>query len=162
MREILFRGKRIENEEWVFGSLLIDGEAHKPIEKENLSFSKCYIAPETDRENIKTRFNDGSFYLNTIAYHIIPETIGQYTGLKDTKGKKIFEGDILQYWNRYQEKYEGTCVVKYGEFNCSCCDGVYGWYLEDGDIRYLEDETYLLYEVRGNIYDNPKLLKEGE
>lgn len=142
MREILFRGKSEYNGEWIFGSLHIE-------------------RGETDR-NGKTNIDYRILGMRGECDYVIPETVGQFTGLTDTKGKKIFEGDILQYWNRHKEIYDGTCVVKYGEFNCSCCNGVYGWYLEDGDIRYLEDETYLLYEVRGNIYDNPKLLKEGE
>lgn len=143
MREILFRAKAIENDQWVEGYFV-----HVPCGR--------FLS---DEHLIQTIEEDGRIgQLHTV----YASSVGQFTGLKDTKGKKIFEGDILQYWNRYKGKYEGTCVVKYGEFNCSCCDGVYGWYLEDGDIRYLEDETYLLYEVRGNIYDNPKLLKEGE
>ena len=142
MREILFRGKRIDSEEWVFGSLLIDGEAHKPVSKENLSFSKHYIVPETDRENIQTRFNDGSFYLNTIAYHVIPETIGQYTGLKDKKGNKIFEGDIVKF---------GTFIPGAEEYM-----GEVNW-----DYSLFDEYKYVWQtkcEVVGNIHDNIDLL----
>ena len=45
-------------------------------------------------------------------------------------------------------------IVKYGEFNCSCCEGVYGWYVDGGDIRNIES-----HEVIGNIYENPELLE---
>ena len=91
-------------------------------------------------------------------HKVHPDTVGQFTGLTDKNGKKIFEGDILHYYSGYHEKYMGECVVKYGEFNCSCCDGVYGWYLEGGDIRYLYPGE-CMYEICGNIHDNPELLK---
>ncbi len=82
-------------------------------------------------------------------------TVGQFTGLTDKNGTKVFEGDILQSWSDYYKNYYYQGVVRYGEFNCSCCDGVYGWYLDGGDIREIDS-----YEVCGNIHDNPELLKE--
>ena len=45
-------------------------------------------------------------------------------------------------------------VIKYGKFNCSCCEGVYGWYIDEGDIRNITTS-----EVIGNIYENPELLE---
>lgn len=173
MREILFRGKRIDNEEWVFGSLLIDGEAHKPASKENLSFSKHYIVPETDVENIQTRFNDGAFYLNTIAYHIIPETIGQFTGLNDKNGKKIFEGDIIQY-SIEEDQAVFVSDVKFGEFNPdggALLNTNVGFYVElvdqEGKRTYMrKDIGYWVkfrgVEIIGNIHDNPELLGRTE
>lgn len=63
-------------------------------------------------------------------------------------------GDILGYKN-WNDEMQVDGVVKYGEFNCSCCNGVYGWYVDGGDIRANE-----LHEVIGNIYDNKDLLGE--
>ena len=67
--------------------------------------------------------------------------IEQCTGLKDENGNLIYEGDIVS--NGYK-----TGVVKYGEFNCSCCDGVYGWYFDGADIRDVES-----YKIIGNIHE---------
>ena len=140
MREILFKGKRIDTEEWAFGSLLIDGEAHKTGSKENFSFSKHYIVPETDAENIQTRFSDGSFYLNTVAYHIIQETACQFTGFIDKNKKQIFESDIVKVDGKLYE-------VKYmlGQFYIGI----------NMPIAYKRFDC----EVVGNVFDNPEFLK---
>lgn len=126
MREILFRGQAF-NKEWIYGFYLEDRNISCIADK-NYNGYMCAV---------------------------IPETIGQYTELKDKNGKKIFEGDILSCPDSTGNP--NYCVVKYGEFNCTCCEGVYGWYFDDGDIR---DCKY--YEIVGNIYDNPELLKGEE
>ena len=129
MREILFRGKRADNGEWVEGFLA-----------DYIAGIKASINPEYMGVVDETNF-----------YCVDPYTVGQYTGLTDKNGKRIFEGDILT--DPDYPKYT-TGAIYYGRTNCSCCDGVYGFYSkENADLRNAGDLT-----VIGNIYDNPELL----
>lgn len=139
MREVLFRGKRIDDGEWFEGYYLHhtlappDGEAH-------------YIATQCG--------------YGFMMHGVDPSTVGQFTGLYDKNGRRVFEGDILAFIPENGERLYS--VVKYGVFNCTCCHGVYGWYLdgECGDIRDLDtSDGAVLLEVVGDIYDNPELLE---
>ena len=94
-------------------------------------------------------------YVDTARRFIIPETVGQYTGLPDKNRKKIFEGDILCYEDMTERKFYG--VVRYGKWNCSCCHGVYG-YATDGEHVDIQDG--IISYIAGNIHDNPELLTQ--
>ena len=121
MREILFRGKTVCDGDWVYGDITW-----------NPSRKKFFI--HTDWEEAK----------------VIPETVGQYTGLTDENGVKIFEGDILH-------TAQGDFVVRWSESICSFVAG------EKERMRpCMNSGTVKCYEVIGNIYDNPELIKEAE
>ena len=125
IREVIFRGKRMDNGEWIEGSLLGIDWCDKP--------STYSIAPNTPV---------------SVFYSVIPETVGQYTGLTDKNGVRIFEGDIVTGWFNH-EKIVG--YIFYGgnaQFFIQR-DGIYGIGLDNSDCWL---------EVIGNIYDNPELL----
>lgn len=146
MREILFRGKLIDNGEWVEGSLV----------------KSTYETPTKKEEHFRIQetvygFNDESEmpffcdYMSGIDEEVIPETVGQYTGLKDKNGNKIFEGDIVRYGNTIHkaifEQRNGTAYfgLVYSE-------------IETLPFGHYQDLKQI--EVIGNIHDNPELIKE--
>ena len=131
MREILFRGKSLEKGEWLEGDLRHGGY----FEKDQIT----YI--------VKTDL----FILN---YPVDPETGGQYTGLTDKNGTKIFEGDILKFsYGENDEKHIFYSVEWKSERAC------FG-YAETADKMIEVDCLHC--EVIGNIHDNPELLGGGE
>ena len=131
MRKILFRGKRIDNGEWVYGLLW----------KKKFNTKKVFIHffPNEDDED------DYAV--------VIPETIGQYTGIKDNNDKKIFEGDIVRINNS-----EDCLIISFDTEHDGCfiCSNKkkYPYYYHR--LQYKNAE----YEVVGNIHDNPELLND--
>ena len=131
----LFKGKRIDNGEWVQGYLFDDGFEN----------GRMFVGGLVIDEYHGTACDDWS--ITGINFcEVDPSTVCQCTGLKDKNGKLIWENDIVGHYDKYVGKW---CygLVGYGEFNCSCCSGVYGWHFGDEDIREYKD-----YEVKGNIF----------
>nr|DAT83268.1 MAG TPA: YopX protein [Caudoviricetes sp.] len=129
MREILFRGKDLSgvlNRSWIFGSLDTTEKEHPSIIYLDRFGNRCRISVE-------------------------PKTVGQYTGLTDKNGKKIFEGDIVErlwlgekhiyriYYDNDIASFIGTDIYseRFTTFDYDACE----------------------FEVIGNIYDNPELLE---
>ena len=117
-REIKFRGKDIDCNEWRYGSL------------------------------VKVRENDGYLLYRIVdeenqQWIVFPQTVGQYTGLKDKNGKEIYEGDILHLWG-------GEYCQGYYEFNQK-------FIVKDlSDLFFLGECENI--EILGNVYDNPELV----
>ena len=126
MREILFRGKTILGE-WVYG--LLGCNYFRPNEK-YYHIHNC----ETD----------------DIQHEVIPKTIGQFTGLTDKNGKKIFEGDIVAYNTLY---IDGKEIQEIGYFECN--EHFVSFRIHGTQI------TPFYCEVIGNIHDNPELLEKS-
>lgn len=118
----LFRGKRVDNGEWVIGMLT------KMWEQMHI------ITP--DNENT--------------AYAIIPETVGQCTGLKGKNGKLIFEGDIVEMPAYQGGKHKSLVYFKNGKFAV------------DGSNYGFKDIAPRNMKIIGNYHDNPELLEAEE
>ena len=132
MREILFRGKRTINGDWVYGDFVHGNE------RKSLRDSIFVYDSETQS------FND---------YEINPYTLGQYTGLTDKNGNRIFEGDIVKT-DQFSEPNK-QYIIKYDlQFGAFIGQDRYNVYFVtfDGDSGE--------FEVIGNIHDNPELLEK--
>ena len=133
MREILFRGKNIYGGQWGEGNLLIFPSGRTKIVKWNNA--------DLDFDQIE----------------VVPETVGQFTGLTDKNGKKIFEGDICRFreWSKGDMCWIGKVHYEHQQFVIS------------GEKNKECDSPFLLVmsrfipkniEIIGNIHDNPELL----
>ena len=130
MREILFRGKWKNSGEWVYGNLFNPDKADTP-----------------------TQICIGTYIVRT-CYEVDPETVGQYTGLTDKNGRKIFEGDIIKCKVHDMDGYRvRRGVVEYHDVGFIMNLEPNSWY----DQKNIPFDC----EIIGNIYDNPELLKGG-
>lgn len=138
MREILFRGKRIDNGEWAYGAY----------------YGLCRITNKAggfEYEHLMRQSNNEPLYM------VDPETVGEYAGLTDKNGKKIFEGDIVQYQPEYEPVPLRSAVVYLADkYNYPAFDLAAHDYEVNG-LQYAHEEGGC--EVIGNIHDNPELLE---
>ena len=147
MREILFRGKQKNGGEWVEGFLV-------PVTV------NCY---DKGYEIISTsgiEYDELDYYNPTFeADRVVPETIGQYTGLTDKNGKRIFEGDIVKIDDKYIRYvvYSGvsTSFVKLRYISRLMSEG-------STTLGYGYDSHKHTIEVIGNVHDNPEILEVNE
>lgn len=139
MREILFRGKRVDNGEWVYGSYW------------------HYSCSNTHQHLV---FNDDV----SVWVSVDPNTVGQFTGLTDRNGVKIFEGDILRVTDEHKEYITFVRCVD----NTLCVDifvdntGVLEFDYDYTAIGFAEGfwkNQSCKVEIIGNIHDNPELLE---
>lgn len=151
-RAIKFRGKRLDNEDWVHGDLLqIAGGC------------VIYHGSQTDSTLIENTPNLDvelavELYMDEVS-PVYPETVGQFTGLFDKNGKEIYDGDILGTSDK---------VIGYvkGGVRAYCYDVIYIKH-SAGEKRWplystIVDDYPDKLEVISNVYDNPELLKGGE
>lgn len=159
MREILFKAKRADIGEWVEGYYIYH------INRTICPFGDS-IKPEDEQHVImQDGFSDWNMPRDTVHFDITPETLCQYTGLKDKNGKRIWENDIVLLREEIQD-YEWKAAVKFGnpnrEYN-------WGWQLVpvgecemNKDILLWIDMDIANCEVIGNIFDNPELIRQTD
>ena len=132
MREILFRGKRTDNGEWVTGTPFIYADRCKMIQA---------VAVHPDF------VDEGNVYYSE-GFPVDTKTVGQFTGLTDKNGKKIFEGDVVEVNHDAYPGVRGKVFFKNGSFMLKNVSDVLTLY---GFLPWCE--------VTGNIHDNPELLE---
>lgn len=126
MKEIIFSGKRVDSDEWVYGDLI-----HRQVWLNQLTI---------------IRISDDGFD-HYEEYEVIPETVGQFTGLTDKNGKKIFEGDIIaKGFELYEVRWNPEQVR-------------WGIYLGNYEVAGFTKFSEPYFEVIGNVYDNKELLE---
>lgn len=134
MREIKFRGQRVDDKQWVCGYYTYEFER-----------GYCYEAYDDVPSRCSYISNENGEY-----YKVIPETIGQYTGLKGKNGKEIYEWDIILFHGN-----NANHILKVEHRN--------SWYLyidiRTGYTSQLYGSSEEAFEVIGNIHENPELLK---
>lgn len=140
----LFRGKRIDNGEWVIGNRIDDGVT-----------GQVFIHTVGNSVNESDKVGEEGC-LQFVAFEVAPATICQCTGLKDKNGKVIWENDIVKHYNdgAHPENYcTGTVLwdENYAEFYRTSNE--YG-------LSKPRISSDCIYEVVGNVFDNPELLEE--
>lgn len=142
MREILFKAKRADTGEWVEGYYIYH------INRTICPFGDS-IKPEDEQHVImQDGFSDWNMPRDTVHFDIAPETLCQYTGLKDKNGNRIWENDIVKIGAntlvRWNGKYAGWCLTQKGWMY----DHFFGEAISPCDC-----------EVVGNVFDNPDLFE---
>lgn len=149
MREIVFRGKCKDTGKWYEGQYI-------HLTKTTYCFKEDYYRnPDNDIHQIVfEKMVDWGLPNRHLRIDVNPETVGQYTGVKDKNGVKIFEGDILSFVDGDGDTNYLTVIYDRDMFTTKECDFV--------DRDGLWSDSTLDLEVIGNIYDNPELLKGKE
>ena len=147
MREILFRGKRIDNGEWVYGFYFERKDTGGKI-IESVIINDAYEQIMYGQRFLRSNMFRECFRIHT-------STVGQFTGLTDKNGKQIFEGDIVK---TSDITYEGVIQIPGESFEIAMRKGC--WVMVAGEDWDFLGTNHECIEVIGNIHDNFELLEE--
>ena len=152
MREILFRGKDPETGCWYEGFYM-------SISETTYCFKEDYDRHPDNTKHyiIFDRMTDWCLPNQHLLADIDPSTVGQYTGLKDKNGKRIFEGDIVK---TSDITHEGVIQIPGESFEIAMRKEC--WVMVAGEDWDFLEKNHECIEVIGNIHDNPELLKGGD
>ena len=147
MTEVLFRGKRIDNQEWVYGFYFCTRH------KDDRNHTHHFIIP-LDVPLPKDK------PIGEIQVEVVGTTVSQFTGVVDKNNNKIFCGDIIYIKFEYQSQFDDDeiCTMESIQKVVSAAGGynaitTYGW------ITYMNNVPAVATEIIGNIYDNPELFE---
>jgi uncharacterized phage protein (TIGR01671 family) len=137
MREIKFRGKRKDDGLWIYG----------------------YYSYKWRTQQHYIRCSPDQGMMTDAEFEVIPETVGQFTGLKDKDGKEVFEGDIFKCPDFYGGKfaYAGEWIEDYEDLIEEITFSEGSFFVGDMPLHAIFDKE--TFEVIGNIYENPEFLK---
>ena len=151
MKEYKFRGKETDTRKWVYGGLFKEPAPPQCFEK--TLEDKYWIVYPNPRY-----MPDWNLPYEMIRTDVDKETIGQHTGLTDKNGKEIYEGDIVKFRFKDDRK-EFPDLIGYIEYQTTFT----AFRIMSNQGSFKIDITEIKFiEVIGNVYDNPKLLEEGE
>lgn len=175
MRKILFRGKRKDKGEWVEGFY---------VERDNASWiypaGNQMISRSLARELRPMHSAKSTQKIMREVFPVDPATVGQYTGLQDKNGKRIFEGDVFKFPDEVFESFETSCGTEYNSWDIENYGVVafcefsgrfdfvqyrFNQSSVDADLHENHDMEFHDFvcelEVIGNIHDNPELMDGG-
>lgn len=146
-REILFRGKRCSDGKWVYGFYVeskYSWQGHKP--------HKSWIVPNA--------ISNGGFFNVLGRYAVKDDTVGQFVGMRDKHGVKIFDGDVVEVYDftsAYASKYRGVVKMYRGSWRVEYEDSILDMVAHP--FLFFDDFADRKTEVIGNIHDNFDLMK---
>lgn len=144
-REIKFRGKRVDNGEWIYGCAGYGFSGNMEYIMPKIYFATRDFGEEDKDGNpvIDDEIAIGGFI------PVVPESVGQFTGLLDKSGKEVFEGDLFQVANNhiYQVKY------LHGVSNHELYCGMFGLWLNEETFFPFDEYAMKRGEIIGNIYE---------